>query len=85
MSVSADKTVMQIGLPILGTGTDKASNDALATLRGEVVPTFAQRAGTKAYVTGMTAGSKDFNDLMKSRGPIVFGVRARASRSCCCW
>jgi RND superfamily putative drug exporter len=37
------------------------------------VPKFADRAGTKAYVTGMTAGSKDFNDLMKSRWPIVFG------------
>jgi putative drug exporter of the RND superfamily len=73
VSVSADKTVMQISLPILGTGTDKASNDALATLRSEVVPKFADAAGTKAYVTGMTAGSKDFNDLMKSRWPIVFG------------
>jgi RND superfamily putative drug exporter len=73
VTVSADKTVMQISLPILGTGTDKASNDALATLRGEVVPKFADAAGTKAYVTGMTAGSKDFNDLMKSRWPIVFG------------
>jgi len=73
VTVSADKTVLQVHLPILGTGTDKASNDALATLRGKVVPTFADRAGTKAYVTGMTAGSKDFNDLMKSRWPIVFG------------
>jgi uncharacterized membrane protein YdfJ with MMPL/SSD domain len=73
VTVSADKTVMQISLPILGTGTDKASNESLATLRGEVVPKFADAAGTKAYVTGMTAGSKDFNDLMKSRWPIVFG------------
>jgi uncharacterized membrane protein YdfJ with MMPL/SSD domain len=73
VSVSADKTVMDISLPIVGTGTDQASNDALATLRGDVVPKFADAAGTKAYVTGMTAGSKDFNDLMKSRWPIVFG------------
>jgi uncharacterized membrane protein YdfJ with MMPL/SSD domain len=73
VSVSADKTVMQISLPILGTGTDEASNAALATLRGDVVPAFAENAGVKAYVSGMTAGSKDFNDLMKSRWPIVFG------------
>jgi uncharacterized membrane protein YdfJ with MMPL/SSD domain len=73
VTISADKTVMQISLPILGTGTDKASNGALAMLRGDVVPKFADAAGTKAYVTGMTAGSKDFNDLMKSRWPIVFG------------
>jgi RND superfamily putative drug exporter len=64
---------MSIDLPIVGDGNDKASNNALATLRGDVVPTFADNAGTKAYVTGMTAGSKDFNDLMKSRWPIVFG------------
>lgn len=73
VSVSKDHHVMQIDLPIAGDGNDKASNRALAALRGDVVPKFSDRAGTKAYVTGMTAGSKDFNDLMKSRWPIVFG------------
>jgi RND superfamily putative drug exporter len=73
VSVSADRHVMQVSLPIVGTGTDAASNSALATLRDDVVPKFSDRAGTPAYVTGMTAGSKDFNDLMKSRWPIVFG------------
>jgi RND superfamily putative drug exporter len=73
VSVSADHTVMSIDLPIVGNGNDAASNSALSVLRGDVVPKFADRAGTKAYVTGMTAGSKDFNDLMKSRWPIVFG------------
>jgi uncharacterized membrane protein YdfJ with MMPL/SSD domain len=72
-SMSADKTVLKVSLPIVGTGTDKASNEALAVLRDKVVPTFGERAGTKAYVTGMTAGSKDFNDTMKARWPIVFG------------
>ncbi|QEC47653.1 MMPL family transporter [Baekduia soli] len=71
-TVSPDRHVLQVSLPIVGSGTDDASNAALATLRGDVVPKFEQRAGTKAYVTGMTAGSKDFNDLMKSRWPIVF-------------
>jgi RND superfamily putative drug exporter len=73
VSISPDHRVMAIDLPIVGSGTDAASNRALATLRGDVVPAFAQRAGTKAYVSGQTAGSKDFNDLMKSRWPIVFG------------
>jgi len=73
ISISRDNTVMSIDLPIVGNGNNKASDGALATLRGDVVPKFAERAGTKAYVTGMTAGSKDFNDLMKSRWPIVFG------------
>jgi uncharacterized membrane protein YdfJ with MMPL/SSD domain len=73
VSISADKTVMDVSLPIVGTGTDQASNDALATLRDDVVPAFEKQAGVDAYVTGMTAGSKDFNDLMKARWPIVFG------------
>ena len=73
VTVSKDHHVMQIDLPIVGDGNNKASNRALATLRDDVVPKFADRAGVKAYVTGQTAGSKDFNDLMKSRWPIVFG------------
>src|SRR4051812_18194991 len=72
-SISADRHVMTVSLPIVGTGTDAASNSALAVLRSDVVPRFSERAGTPAYVTGMTAGSKDFNDLMKARWPIVFG------------
>ena len=39
----ADKTVDADRLPILGDGTDKASNDALATLRGDVVPEVRRR------------------------------------------
>jgi RND superfamily putative drug exporter len=72
-SVSTDHHVLSVDLPIVGTGSDKASNTALARIRGDVVPKFEQRTGLKAYVTGYTAGSKDFNDLMKSRWPIVFG------------
>jgi RND superfamily putative drug exporter len=72
VSVAPGKHVMTIDLPIVGTGTDDASNAALAALRGDVVPRFEHQAGVKAYVTGMTAGSKDFNDLMKARWPVVF-------------
>jgi len=71
-TVSPNKHVLQVSLPIVGTGTDKASNEALSTLRNDVVPKFEHRVGTKAYVTGMTAGSKDWNTLMKARWPIVF-------------
>jgi len=72
-TVAPDGHVLSIDLPIAGDGTNDTSNRALAVLRDDVVPTFAQRAGTDAYVTGMTASSKDFNDLMTSRWPIVFG------------
>jgi uncharacterized membrane protein YdfJ with MMPL/SSD domain len=73
VSVAPGNHVLTVSLPVVGNGTDDASNAALAALRSDVVPRFSQAAGTKAYVTGMTAGSKDFNDLMKSRWPIVFG------------
>jgi uncharacterized membrane protein YdfJ with MMPL/SSD domain len=73
VSISKNHHVMSIDLPIVGDGNNKASNGALATLRNDVVPKFSDRAGVPAYVTGTTAGSKDFNDLMKSRWPIVFG------------
>ena len=34
--------------------------------------TIGRVSGTEVNVTGMTAGSKDFNDVMKARLPIVF-------------
>jgi uncharacterized membrane protein YdfJ with MMPL/SSD domain len=56
-----------------GTGTDAASNAALATLRGQLVPaTVGQVEGVTANVSGLTAQSKDFNDLMRARAPMVF-------------
>jgi RND superfamily putative drug exporter len=73
VTVAPGNHVLQVSLPIVGNGTDNASNAALASLRDDVVPAFERRAGVKAYVTGMTAGSKDFNDLMAARWPIVFG------------
>ena len=72
--VNPAHTVAIVDIPIQGDGTDTASNTALHTLRGEIVPqTVGTAAGAKTYVTGMTAGSKDFNDLMKTKAPIVFG------------
>jgi RND superfamily putative drug exporter len=73
VSVSRDHRVATIDVPIIGNGSDARSNLALADLRERIIPaTLTQVPGAKAYVTGMTAGSKDFNDLMKRRAPIVF-------------
>jgi RND superfamily putative drug exporter len=72
--VSPNKTVEIVSIPMVGNGTDERSNTALATLRNQVVPhTIAAVPGVEANVTGLTAGSKDFNDTMKSHLPIVFG------------
>ncbi len=47
---------------------------ALAQLRGcdPAADASARAPGAHAYVTGMTAGTKDFNDLMTARAPLVF-------------
>ena len=71
---SPDKTVAIVEVPLAGDGTDSVSEAALARLRDDVIPaTIGQVPGTEADVTGMTAGSKDFNDTMKSHLPLVFG------------
>jgi uncharacterized membrane protein YdfJ with MMPL/SSD domain len=73
VTVSEDRTVASVQMPIVGDGTDAKSNAALETLRDDILPgTVGEVDGAEAMVTGMTAGSKDFNDLMKSRAPIVF-------------
>ncbi|MBV9715906.1 MAG: MMPL family transporter, partial [Solirubrobacterales bacterium] len=71
--VNSAHTVAVVSVPLSGKGTDSGSYRALDTLRNEVIPaTIGQVPGAKAQVTGMTAGSKDFNDSMKSHAPIVF-------------
>jgi uncharacterized membrane protein YdfJ with MMPL/SSD domain len=74
IDVNPAGTVAVVSLPIAsGTGTDAASNAALATLRGQLVPaTVGQVEGVTANVSGLTAQSKDFNDLMRARAPMVF-------------
>jgi uncharacterized membrane protein YdfJ with MMPL/SSD domain len=72
-TISPDKTVSVVNIPMQGDGTDKASDRALETLRNDVIPTtIATVPGVKVDVTGLTAGSKDFNDSMKSHMPYVF-------------
>ena len=72
-SMSSDHQVAQLSIPIRGNGNDAASNRAVDDLRDTIVPaTVGKVNGTDAYVTGYTAGSRDWNDLMKSRAPIVF-------------
>jgi uncharacterized membrane protein YdfJ with MMPL/SSD domain len=70
---SPDRTVTVVSIPMHGNGTDDTSNTALATLRHDVIPATIGKVGdVKADVTGMTAGSKDYNDSMTSHLPIVF-------------
>ena len=73
VEVSPDKTVAVVSLAVKGKGTDAASERSLEVLRDEVVPaTVGRLQGAEVATTGMTAGSKDFLDTMKSRLPLVF-------------
>jgi uncharacterized membrane protein YdfJ with MMPL/SSD domain len=90
VEVNKDATVANITVPIAGTGTDPASNTALAELRDEIVPeTVGALPGTEAGVTGVTAEWKDQGDQMKSKLPLVvafvllfaFGLMLVAFRS----
>ena len=73
IKVNPDRTVAVVSLGVNGTGTDAASERSLAVLRDDVVPsTVGKLPGAETAVTGFTAGSKDFNDVMRSHLPLVF-------------
>src|SRR6185312_2460498 len=74
VSVSPDKHVALVNIPMKGDGTDDVSTKAVAALRGGIVDDTVGRApGVRsAYVSGMAAQSKDWNDLMAARAPLVF-------------
>ncbi|MDA0183714.1 MMPL family transporter [Solirubrobacter phytolaccae] len=75
LTVSQDKHVAQIAIPIKGSGTDTVSNEGLADLRQSLVGQTVGRADgvSAAYVSGMTAETKDYVDFLKSRAPLVVG------------
>ena len=61
-------------MPLSGKGSDALSYRALDSLRSQVIPgTIGAVPGANVQVGGNTAGSKDFNDSMKSHLPLVFG------------
>jgi len=73
VSVNPAETVAVISIPMEGNGTDAASVKALETLREQVIPsTIGAVDGVDTYVSGMTAGSEDFNNQMQGRAPLVF-------------
>jgi uncharacterized membrane protein YdfJ with MMPL/SSD domain len=70
---SADKTVAQINVPTIGSGTDQASLDALNKLRDDIVPATVGRVdGATVNVTGDAASSADFRTNLDNRLPLIF-------------
>ena len=74
VDTSPNGNVAVFEVPVAGTGTDETSMDAVTTLREDVVPdVFGNvQGGELVGVTGFTAGSMDFNDLMAERIWYVF-------------
>ncbi len=74
VDVSPNGNVAVIEVPVAGTGTDDTSMNAVHTLRDDIVPdVFSNvQGGELVGVTGFTAGSMDFNDLMAERIWYVF-------------
>ena len=71
---SRDRQVAVVSMPLAGSGQDSVSNQALDTLRHTLIPaTVGAVPGTQVNVSGETAASKDFNDLLTQRAPVVFG------------
>jgi uncharacterized membrane protein YdfJ with MMPL/SSD domain len=72
--VSPDLSVMTIDVPTAGDGFEESSNQALDELRDNLVPAaFGGLAGVNTDITGPAAETRDFNDVMKSHLPYVFG------------
>ncbi|MGZ8687165.1 MAG: MMPL family transporter, partial [Gaiellaceae bacterium] len=73
VETSSNGKVLRVAIPLVGSGTDEVSNDALDTLRTQILPaTVGKVSGVEYAVTGNTAGSKDWNEKMKSSAPLVF-------------
>ena len=73
VTVNPAGNVARIDFAIAGNGYNAASIDAVRTLRDTVIPPIlATLPDTEANVTGVTAGSYDFNQQMKTRLPYVF-------------
>jgi RND superfamily putative drug exporter len=74
LEVSRDSTVARVFIPLVGNGTDAASQAALATLREDVLPaTIGKVDGVEYAVGGVTAQDKDWEAKMVTTAPLVFG------------
>ncbi|HEX5712964.1 MAG TPA: MMPL family transporter [Solirubrobacterales bacterium] len=73
VETSRDGSVAAIQIPTAGNGSDATATAAMETVRNELVPAaFAGVSGAEVNVGGQAAESKDFNDLLGERLPLVF-------------
>jgi len=73
VTLNPDRTVALIDFAIAGNGGNATSIAALHTLRDTVIPPIARTLpDAEVAVTGVTAGTYDFNHQMRTRLPYVF-------------
>jgi RND superfamily putative drug exporter len=71
---------MVISVPLAGTGTGTLSDNALLTLRDQILPsTLGTVPGVSYAVTGETASNYDFIQRMHAAAPVVFAAVAVAA------
>jgi uncharacterized membrane protein YdfJ with MMPL/SSD domain len=74
VDTNASHTAARVTIPLPGNGVDASSTKALLTLRNQLLPATVGRVPGASYaVTGPTAASYDWNQMMKSSLPLVFG------------
>jgi RND superfamily putative drug exporter len=72
--ISRDNTVLQLSVPIVGDGTDNASQKAVQRLRDDVIGgTLGSVAGVTVDVGGPAAETADSNSNLSAHAPLVFG------------
>jgi RND superfamily putative drug exporter len=66
-----------VGVPLAGTGSDAVSDQALLTLRNQILPaTLGRVPGISYAVTGDTASQYDFTRQLHDRTPVVLALVA---------
>ncbi|AVT36879.1 MMPL family transporter [Plantactinospora sp. BB1] len=74
VEVNPDRTVAVVKVGLSGSGVDAVSEQAVRTLREQVVPRTVQGVdGAEVLVTGLAADSVDFNAALGRSVPLVFG------------
>ncbi|HEX5592717.1 MAG TPA: MMPL family transporter [Solirubrobacterales bacterium] len=72
VEVSRDGTVAAVQIPTVGSGSDAAATRAMEQIRDQLVPAAFAGSGAEVNVGGQAAESKDFNDRLAERLPLVF-------------
>jgi uncharacterized membrane protein YdfJ with MMPL/SSD domain len=73
VDVNPDHTVARVNVGLPGSGVNDAAMQGLKHLREDTIPAAFDKLGdVSADVTGGAAATADFNQVMKSKTPIVF-------------